>query len=83
MSLEQQLCKYIVSAHLPGEDPENVGFDDNLIDSGILDSMAIMQLVGHLEKEYGITIPTEDIDPRNFATVSTLAGMVRAKQTSV
>lgn len=83
MSLEQQLRNHIVSAHLPGEDPANVRLDDDLIDSGILDSMAIMQLVGHLETEYGISILTEEIDPRHFATVSTLASLVRAKQSSV
>ena len=82
MSLEQQLRNHIVSAHLPGEDPENVQLDDNLIDSGILDSMAIMQLVAHLEKEYEITIPTEDIDPEHFATVNSLANLVKTKQAS-
>ena len=82
MNLDQQLLHHIVSTHLPGEDPENVSPDDNLIDSGILDSLAIMQLVGHLEKEYGITIPTEDINPEHFATVTTLASLVRTKQVS-
>lgn len=82
MKLEQQLRDHIVSAHLPGEAPENVRLDDNLLDSGVLDSMAIMQLVAHLEKQYGITIPTEDIDPEHFATVNALADLVRARQVS-
>lgn len=82
MNLEQQLRAHIASAYLPGEDPETLGLDDDLIDSGILDSMAIMQLVSYLEKQHDITIPTEDIDPAHFATVAALADMIRSKQAS-
>jgi acyl carrier protein len=80
MSLEQELRDHIVSACLPGEDPESIGLDDDLVDSGILDSMAIMQLVAYLEKQFGITIPTEEIDPEHFATVTALAGLVKSRQ---
>ena len=80
MSLEQQLRDHIVTTHLPGEEPENVRVDDNLIDSGILDSMAIMQLVAYLEKEYGISIQTEEIDPDIFASINSLAAFVTGKQ---
>ena len=80
MALEQQLRNHIVTSYLPGEDPENVQPDDNLIDSGILDSMAIMQLVAHLQKEYSISIRTEEIDPNIFASINSLAAFVTGKQ---
>lgn len=81
MTLEQQLRNHIVASYLPGEDPENVHPNDNLIDSGILDSMAIMQIVTHLEKDYGISIRTEEIDPYIFASINSLAAFVTRKQT--
>ena len=43
---------------------------------GILDSMAIMQLVGHLEKHYSITVPTEEIDPANFESINALTAFI-------
>ena len=56
MNLEQELHDYIAATHLPGEDPDNLQPDDDLLDSGILDSFAIMQLVSHLEQAYSIVV---------------------------
>ena len=80
MSIEEQIRKHILQTQLPGEDPEHLQVDDDLINSGILDSMGIMQLVTHLEKEYGISIQTEEIEPEQFASATALAAFVRNKQ---
>ena len=82
MTIEEQIHQYILHTQLPGEDPDNLQPDDDLLDSGILDSMGIMQLITHLEKEYGISIPTEEIEPEKFASVSALAAFVQDKQTT-
>lgn len=80
MNIEEQIRQHILHTQLPGEDPEQLQVDDDLIDSGILDSMGIMQLVTHLEKEYGISIRTEEIEPEQFTSVTALAAFVRTKQ---
>ena len=76
MSTSDDVRNYILSVHLPGENPDMLSNDDDLLDMGILDSMAIMQLVGHLEKQYGITIPTEEIDPDNFQSINALTAFI-------
>ena len=82
MSLEQDLHAHIISTQLPGENPDSVALDEDLLDSGILDSLAIMQLVAYLEKEYAITIATEEIDPDNFVTCAALAHFIECKKGS-
>lgn len=72
MSTSDEVRNYILSVHLPGENPDMLNNEDDLLDMGILDSMAIMQLVDHLEKQYAITIPTEEIDPANFESINAL-----------
>jgi acyl carrier protein len=69
-----------LSVHLPGENPDMLSNDDDLLDMGILDSMAIMQLVDHLEKQYGITIPTEEIDPANFESINALVAFIEKQR---
>lgn len=76
MSTSEEVRQYILSVHLPGENPDMLSNDDDLLDMGILDSMAIMQLVGHLEKQYGITVPTEEIDPANFESINALVAFI-------
>ncbi len=80
MNLEQELLGYILKEHLPGEAPDSLKPDDDLIGSGILDSLAMINLVTHLEKHYGVVVGAEEMSPDNFASVSALAKFVASKQ---
>ena len=48
--------------------------DDNedLISAGILDSLAILQLIAYIEKALGIQVPDEDVLYDNFRSVKDL-----------
>lgn len=50
-----------------------------LLQSGILDSLGILELVSFLEREFEITIEDEDLLPRNFETMSSLVAFVKQK----
>lgn len=80
MSLELELRTYILREHLAGEDPSSLSNDDDLIENGVLDSLAVMQLVAHLEKTYKIEVAPAEIAPENLRSVQTLASFVRGKQ---
>jgi acyl carrier protein len=54
--------------------------DDQLVESGIVDSLGIMSLLSFLEEKFSIQIPSEDLNPENFATVSTLTALVERQQ---
>ncbi len=49
----------------------------NIVEVGIVDSMAIMTLVSFLEEKYGVEIDFENITPENFATVDAIANFIR------
>lgn len=57
---------------------ESVGSQTDLHAEG-LDSLALMQLILLLEREYGITIQPGDLDRVNFSTLEKLAGFVSRK----
>jgi acyl carrier protein len=40
------------------------------------DSIALMEFILHLEDEFGISIPDEDLDPEIFYSISTVATYV-------
>jgi acyl carrier protein len=54
--------------------------DDQLVESGIIDSLGIMSLLSFLEERFSIQIQSEDLNPENFATVSTLTALVEREQ---
>jgi acyl carrier protein len=82
MNLEQELLTHILKEHLPGEALVSLKPDDDLIGSGILDSLAMINLVTHLEQHYGIVVGAEEMSPDNFESVVALAKFVADKQAS-
>jgi len=51
-----------------------------LLESGILDSLSLLQLVVFLEGRFGITVGDADLLPENFASVNTICAYLRARQ---
>ena len=58
-----------------------VGIDDeeSLINSGVIDSLGVLDLVTFLEKEFEITGSDDDLVPKNFESIAGLASFVRSK----
>jgi acyl carrier protein len=52
-----------------------VGESTDLIDEGILDSIAILNLVAFLEDHFNLTIPVEEFIPENFRTVAAISDL--------
>jgi D-alanine--poly(phosphoribitol) ligase subunit 2 len=50
--------------------------DTDLFDSGILDSMAFVELLLNLETEFGFQVAIESLDFENFRSISRIAEMV-------
>ena len=50
--------------------------ETNLLDEGYLDSLFVMDLVVHIEKQHGVAIDSQDISPQNFRSIRTLTTLV-------
>ncbi len=54
--------------------------DDNLLLSGILDSLAVFRLVAYLEETYEIEIPPQDVTLDHFATLAHIDAYVLSRR---
>jgi len=59
-----------------GHPPVDLAPDTALMESGILDSVRLVQLVSWLEESYGIQVTVDKLTPEHFATPRTLAALV-------
>ncbi len=50
--------------------------DDPLLSSGLLDSLAIVKLLGFIDTEFGVTVEDADFDPDNFESISTIGTLI-------
>ncbi|MCX6631399.1 MAG: phosphopantetheine-binding protein [Candidatus Solibacter sp.] len=47
-----------------------IGPDESLFDSGVLDSFALIDMVGLMEHEFQVKIPDSDLNPRKLSSIS-------------
>jgi len=66
----QALVRTVAQKPAPS-DPE-----ESLFESGILDSFALPDMVSAIEKEFGITVPDSDLNPRKFDSVARIASYI-------
>ncbi len=59
---------------------EALGEHDSLLEKGVIDSVAMMELIDFLEETYGIDIPDDDLMPDNFDTLAAIVAYVTRKQ---
>lgn len=53
--------------------------DTDLIDSGLLDSLQLVQLLLHIEERLGTRIPLEDVELDDLRSVARLANLIAEK----
>ena len=59
-----------------------VTFQDDLLGSGILDSLGILDLVAFVEQNFGIVLSDEELVPENFQSIERLTVFVQSKSSS-
>lgn len=68
--------EFVLDRLAPTSGRSEIADDDDLIDSGVIDSLGIFQLVAFLEESFGISIGDEEITPENFASVMAIERLV-------
>jgi acyl carrier protein len=48
----------------------------DLLESGLLDSLLLMDLIFHIEELYGIRVESDHVDPSNFRTIVAIVKLV-------
>lgn len=57
------------------------GIDEDLIESGLLDSMALVELLFAIEQEFAVELPLEDLDVDLLRSVRGIASYVNKLRT--
>ncbi|OGO23642.1 MAG: hypothetical protein A2144_01415 [Chloroflexi bacterium RBG_16_50_9] len=79
MSLEKDLKKFIVTRLMRGKDSQVLTDDVSLFETGIIDSLGLLEMVSFLEERFKVRVEDEELIPENFETVSKLINFVESK----
>ena len=74
--LEDDILQFVRS-RIPNH-PE-LAKDTDLLEDSLLDSLLLMDLIFQIEDRYGIKLASDQINPSNFRTTSTITSLVLAQ----
>ncbi len=77
-TIEQRIHSFL-QEKFPLVRKAGVAPDTALLETGILDSLGILDVVSFLEREFAITISDEELVPENFQSLETLSAFARKK----
>jgi acyl carrier protein len=75
-----EIQDFVLENYLPGESRSNLQGDTPLRTSGILDSIATLNLIGFIEQRYGIQVEAHETGIENFDRISDIVAFVERKQ---
>ena len=53
---------------------------DSLLENGVIDSVAMIELVSFIEETYGVHVPDEDLMPEHFETLESIVSYIEKKK---
>lgn len=80
MSIVEIIRQFLLVNLLAFDEDLKIEDDENIFESGFVDSSFAMQLVIFLEDEFKITITDEDLDLVNFSTINRIVQFVKRKK---
>jgi acyl carrier protein len=81
--IRDELTDFIVTNYLFGDASRVPPEDDSLIETGIIDSTGILELIEFLESRFGIEVSDAETVPQNLGSIANLVAFVTAKQAAV
>ena len=78
-SVSDVLITFIKENFITGRSQKEISPEESLVDSGIIDSTGILELVMFIEEKYSITIEDEELIPENLDSVKNLVAFLDRK----
>ena len=77
--MENKIIQYITTQLIHEENTE-ITPDEDLITSGILDSLSTMKLVAFIEESFEVKVGPEELIIENFLDVNSMAAFIQEKK---
>lgn len=76
-----QTVREFVTSHFYVPRPAELSDEQSLLDSGIVDSTGVFDLIAFLESHYGFKVKDEEMLPENLDSIAHIAAYVARKKT--
>lgn len=79
MELRERIRDFVIETFLFGTDNKSIENDESFLESGIIDSTGVLELVSFIEENFGIEVKDEELIPDNFDSLDKLYNYISKK----
>ncbi len=80
--MNEILIEYIQNNLLDTEETFQLTAEEDLLNSGLVDSVGMMNLIAFIEEEFGLPIPPEDMVIEHFITVEDMVKYLERRKSN-
>jgi acyl carrier protein len=80
LSVTEKVRQFLLANVLAFDDDLSFEDDDNIFESGFVDSSFAMQLIYFVEEEFKVSVTDEDLDLENFSTINRIGQFIKRKK---
>jgi acyl carrier protein len=77
--MQTEIRGFVVENFLFGQTDKEIDNSQSFLESGIIDSTGVLELISFIEQKYGITVVDEELVPANLDSVDRVAAFVESK----
>ena len=74
--MNERIIKYIIEELHGGATDLDISPEDDLLGSGLVESMGMMRLIQFIEEEYDFKVPPQEMTIENFMTVEAMVDYI-------
>lgn len=78
-SIQSDIRNFVADNFLFGEDPESLSNDDSFLETGIIDSTGVLELVAFIEDKYSVEVDDDELVPENLDSIDRLINFIESK----
>lgn len=75
----EQLVKEFIIKEFAQDKPGIELSNQNLVESGIIDSLGILMLISYIEAQFGVNIQPEDVVMENFSSIGAIKQLIQQR----
>lgn len=74
-----EIARFVLDNFLFGDASRMPADDDSLVETGVVDSTGVLELISFLEDHFGIVVADDETVPENLDSISSLTSFVGSK----
>jgi acyl carrier protein len=76
----KELVRRFITSNFYVAEPQKLQDSDSLLDSGVIDSTGVLEVIDFVESEFKVAVADEDMLPENLDSIANIADYVARKR---